>query len=195
MTNELLIDRGDIALYRSLPQSLSWEDLTPIILNVQRGWVRQSLGLAQYRDLHVNQTDSKYQNLLNGTVYTLNGETVDFFGLKPAIALYTYAVYLKQADLRLTPSGNKRKRANQSDNSTEESIDKEYQKAMGEAGSYLRECLLYLANNSTTFPLFKGIAQARDSIRIGTAQHKDFYSEDENWRGYGYPYNYDVNGY
>jgi hypothetical protein len=186
--NELLIERADFDLYRPLAPTLDFAtQFEPIILRVQRGWLRDVLGPALYRDLHTNPDGTANAALLGGDSFTLNGQTVDYFGLKGAIVCYTYAQYIKQNDMRVTRAGNKRKRTAESENAANENINAEYQKAMGEAVMYLSNALQYLLANASTYPLWVGAKLPRGGVRVGVAPQHSFYTENnEEYYGRNY---------
>lgn len=157
MLNELLITEDDFKLYRPLPvQSFRFEDLTPHILEAQRGWVRKSLlGEALYHDLEQNRTLAKYVNLLNGTTYTYNGDTIKFYGLVPALSYYAWSLFMRGNNLKITRSGNKQKNSANSENADAELQAQEYNKAMNNASMYAREVQRYLGNNTATYTLYE----------------------------------------
>ena len=156
MANEILIEERDFRLYAVIPPHLDFSRFETSILKAQRGEVRQYLGGGLYRDLHVNQTDAKYVSLLDGSTYSWQGQTVDFFGLKPAIVLYAYAHYLNDNDLRVTRAGNKIMDTDISENATPEMIEAEYTKALSSALGYLVETGRFLDDNTSTYTLWQG---------------------------------------
>ena len=176
--SELLVKQDDFNLYRPLPGTLPFSRMESVILRVQRGWLRDVLGRGLYYDVHTNPTTGSNPILLAGGSYSLSNVTIDFYGIKPAICLYAYATYINQADTRLTNSGNKRKKGDQSENATDEMINNEFQKAIGEAGAMMQEAITYLDNNRSSFPLWKGGRPPKTGIRVGVGTQVDYYSED-----------------
>ena len=189
--SELLVKQIDFENYRPLPATLPFNRLEPVILRVQRGWLRDILGKPLYYDVHTNPTTGGNANLLAGVAYTLRNNTVDFYGIKPAICLYAYATYLKEADARLTNSGNKRKKADQSDDATPELVEAEFQKAIGEAGAMMAEAIEYLSANRSTFPLWVYTRRPRTGVRVGVGLQHSTYNEQE---GNGYARRFSSNG-
>jgi hypothetical protein len=182
--SEAIVTISDFEQYKPIPKSLQGEDFQPFIIRVQRDWLRRQLGKALYRDMTQNQDVAKYATLIQGgTATDSSGNTIDFFGLLPAVVYYAYADYLKQNDLKLTPAGSKTKKSNSSDMASKELIDSEYNKAMQNAYSYMTEVVDFLNDNKSTYSLFSGQkAVMRGSIRIGRVERQDFYSEDDNYK-------------
>lgn len=178
---EQLVTRADFENVKPLPASVDNEALDPAILRVQRGWVRDALGKALYRDIHANPTTGSNPTLLSGGTYTLDGNTVDFYGLKPAICAYTYAILMKDK-IRLTRSGAKVKQGTESTVASPAEVNKEYKRLMGIANSYMQDALEYLQTNSGSFPLWDYSSYSRGPVKIGTAKQPDNYSEDEKHR-------------
>lgn len=179
---EVLINRNDFELYKPLPKTVDWESLVPVILRMQRGQLRDLLGAALYYDVHTTQTGNN-ATLINGGAYSYEGNTIDFYGLKPAIVLYSWASFIKGNDFKVTLSGNKKKRANESENADNLLIMQEYQKALNEARGYMDEVLKYLITNRGTFPLWQGYAKpAKGGFKVGIATQVDWYSEDDNYK-------------
>lgn len=178
---EQLVNRADFENVKPLPASVENEALDPVILRVQRGWVRDALGKALYRDVHANPASGSNPTLLSGGTYTLNGDTVDFYGLKPAICAYVYALLVKDR-VRLTRSGAKLKQGTESVIASPEETTREYTRLMGLAETYMGDVLEYLRENRSSFPLWDYEHYSRGSVKIGSAKQPDFYSEDENYR-------------
>lgn len=154
--NELLITDTDFRLYCPIAHKVDFERFVSSILKAQRGEIRSFLGRGLYRDLHVNQSDANYVSLLDGGTFTWQGQTVDFFGLKPAIVFYAYAHFMNDNDLRVTRTGNKILQSDVSEQATPEMMEAEYQKALNDASKYLIETAMYLDSNASTYPLWKG---------------------------------------
>lgn len=172
--NELLITDTDFRLYCPIANNVDFERFISSVLKAQRGEIRQYLGKALYRDLHVNQEDANYLALLAGGSYTSVEGTVDFFGLKPAIVFYAYAHFLNDNDLRVTRTGNKIQQSDVSEQATPEMIQSEYTKAYNSGMAYLYETGAFL-DASTSYPLWKG-RQGRPTggTVITTVTHREF---------------------
>jgi hypothetical protein len=178
--SEILVSRTDFVAYRPLPATLDFErEIEPCIIRAQRGWVRDALGAGLYRSVWTTQTGAN-ATLINGGSYEFNGQTVDYFGLKPAIVMYAYALYIGQSDMKLTRAGNRQKRSSTSDVSPADKVSNEESKAMGEAQGYMADAICFLHANASDYPLWQGgrRKEVRGAIRIGLAPKPTFYSED-----------------
>ena len=179
---EQLVNKNDFELYKPIPPTLNFESFVPVILRVQRGWVRDAIGEALYYDVYTNPTTGSNPALISGGAYSYQGNTIAFYGLKPAIVLYAYASYIKHNDFKLTLSGNKKNTANASENQTLDGVMREYDSTLSEAQGYMREVLRYLEQNQSSFPLWKSDTKAiRGSIAVAVGTQYDVYSEDDNY--------------
>ena len=179
--SEILVSRTDFVAYRPLPASLDFErEIEPCIIRAQRGWVRDALGAGLYRSVHTTPTGANAVLINGGSYQASNGQTVDYFGLKPAIVLYAYALYIGQSDMKITRSGNRQKRNNTSDASPTEMVTGEKGKAMAEAQGYMADAICFLHANASDYPLWQGgrHKEIRGAIRIERAPKPNFYSED-----------------
>jgi len=166
--------------YRPLPASLDFErEIEPCIIRAQRGWVRDALGAGLYRSVWTTPTTTANATLIGGGSFEQFGQTVDYFGLKPAIVLYAYALYIGQSDMKITRSGNRQKRNSNSDASPTDTVAGEKGKAMAEAQSYMVDVIEFIRANASDYPLWTGgRKEIRGAIRVGLAPKPNFYSED-----------------
>lgn len=178
---EQLVIKSDFALYRDL-NNVDYDDrVVPAIIKAQRSYIRSVLGKALYKDLIDNQTETKYSDLLNGAEYTdSSGNSVDFYGLKPVIILYSYGLFIKSDDVRVTRAGIKKKVKAESENVSEEKIESERQRAFNEATKYMREVLDYINTNKSDFPLFNQCQEPTKGLRVGVNLQNSVYSNDKS---------------
>jgi hypothetical protein len=188
--NELLITENDFRLYAPIPPNLNFERMIVSVIHAQRNFIRAFLGKAQYYDLHTNQTAAKYVTLLGGGTYTVNGQTSDFFGLKPAIVLYAYATFLNDNDMRVTRTGDRVKASDVSENASPEMIQAEYKKALDNAKRYIDEAYYFLTQNASDYPLYMP-SNSAGGTNIESVGHSQF----GNRRGYQYGANGAIIGY
>jgi len=135
------------------------------VLKIQRGVIRDLLGDALYYELWNNQTDAKYVTLLNGGTFTLNGDTVQLFGLKPVIVLYAYASFVRENSFKITRAGNKIKNKTESDQPTPEELNSEIAQANSEAQMYAINVKAFLTEETATYPLYDGNRLTQGSVR------------------------------
>jgi len=141
--NDILISIQDFQRLIPLAENNDYNRLDSAITEAQRQFIRPVISKELYRALHRNATDQRFLDLLDGTDYELDGKEVDFFGLKPAIAFYAYALLLKRNNFRVERSGNKNNQAEQSRIAEQQQINREYYSAMEEGANYLSEALQF----------------------------------------------------
>lgn len=154
-----LISKTDIKEYRPTAD-LPNERIDVYIEEVQKSEMRYLLGEPLYYDFITKYSDSgdpmynNYQNLLNGTTYTYNSETIEFFGLKPMLVYYTLARFVVQNPVNLTRYGVVQKTNNNSQPLEVSQIRMVETSLKGEAVRYQNDAEKYLLENNTTYPLY-----------------------------------------
>lgn len=130
--------------------------------------LKSALGDALFLD--VKNNTQKYDVLLNGGEYNDRcGNVCAFSGLKRALAYYTYARLVKNADGNLTRFSYVSK-----DSEYSHAVDFKqklmaYNDAFNIADRYLKECVRFLEENKKDYPLYKGsgvIKANRTTYRI-----------------------------
>ncbi len=157
----LLIGAKDIAQYAQIAVNSREEMLYPYILAAQNLDIKPILGNALMTDLLTNRTDANYKILLEGGSYTDdNGNVVTFQGLIAAISLFTYARYMFVKNAVDTPFGMVVKTIENSTPTDAKLIMSIASAKRNEGGAYLNECLDYLRQNPTLYPLFENNCRA-----------------------------------
>lgn len=110
--NKYLITLDDIIQYRQISTSVNHKYLNPYIMNAQRVDVLKLVGERLYIDLITNTEN--HTELLEGGIYTHEGETFMFDGLKKVLAAYTYARYYYAGGAVDTPFGVVQKKSEDS---------------------------------------------------------------------------------
>ena len=102
-----LINITDFTENKFLTQNLDDRDIDPIITEAQEFDIKPVIGAAMYLDMMNNLTASKYIELLDGKIYTPNGEAdaIYFSGLKMVLKYYVYARLLVMDGVKSTNSG------------------------------------------------------------------------------------------
>lgn len=70
---------------------------------VQRTDMRSLLGNCFFGEVLKNRNDAKYQELLDGSTYTVDGEELTHFGLRAVMVHYTFAAYMYRGGIVDTP--------------------------------------------------------------------------------------------
>jgi hypothetical protein len=154
--NDQLITIDNVRDLKAVSINLDTADFDAYLKRVQDTMLKELLGDALWYDFFINITESKYVNLLNGTTYTYNSETIYYPGLKPFLSYSWLILYLTEGNINHTEAGNY-----QYDPATGLPLQAA-QKRQG-SGSYKTDqskernnILRYLNENDSTYPLWKG---------------------------------------
>jgi len=156
----LLITQDDIRIYRPTA-TLNDKSIEPFIREAQRHDLKPVLGDALYRDMLENLTTEKYSDLLNGKSYLHNAQSVYYEGIKPMLAYYSLARYIKSAPVKANRMGVVKKISEQSEPSSVAEINGEVNILRSNALDYQNGVILFLRNNPTVYPLYGGNNGAR----------------------------------
>lgn len=124
--------------------------------------LRPILGDALYYDfmtkwfLTADPMYTAYQELLNGKVYTLNGQSVYFDGLRPMVGYFTLARLVQNNPINITRYGVVTKIVPQSQNVEATLLRQVISELRSNAITYKNQVDLFLCENQTTYALFLG---------------------------------------
>ena len=161
MAKRVIITLQDIKQLRPTAE-LDGERWEPFALEAQDQDLRPILGDGLFYDFMTkwyNTGDamySNYQNLLNGTNYTYNGETIYFDGLKPMMVYYTLARFVQNNPVNSTRYGVVTKLVNQSQPVDAQVLRQVVNELKSSAQTYKNQVDLFLNQNQTTYPLYIG---------------------------------------
>ncbi len=163
-----LITRNDIQGIKQISDNVPLDKLDPFILEAQEEDLKREMGAALYKAFKDGFTAETaiYVTLMNGEAYTCGNDEVDFPGVKPALAYYTYARYLSDANSYSTVNGVIVPTGVNSDSLSEKTIARKIAQARGSASHYIDEMHKYLCEKSATYPLYKGDKGERKSGKI-----------------------------
>lgn len=117
--------------------------------------IKDALGDALFLD--VKEQPDKYETLLNGGEYDSEcGIKRTFIGLKAALAYYTYSRIVKNGDGNVSRFGFVNKESEYSSRSDIKEKVMAYNDTFSVADRYLKECVRYLNDCKSNFPLYKG---------------------------------------
>lgn len=117
--------------------------------------IKSALGDALFLD--VKAFPEKYDILLNGGEYDSEcGIKRSFAGLKSTLAYYTYARIVKNGDGNVTRFGFVNKDSEYSSRPDIKEKVMAYNDTFSIADRYLKECVLYLNECKSEFPLYNG---------------------------------------
>jgi len=160
MAEILLIGKPDILETWWIGKNLDDGRINPHILRAQQSDLKPFLGDALYHDFVTNVVDPKYQELLNGVEYNLQGETIFFNGVKPLLAAWAYARVVGNNQVFTTRGGVTVKDTEESTQHPNTLVQQRDRDAQSEALRLQHEVYNYLNQNRTKYPLYgRGIDQ------------------------------------
>lgn len=158
--DSLVITVNDIRALRPVAKELDQERVEPFIREAQMHDLRPILGDALYYDF-VNKFQStgdpmyaNYQNLLNGSVWTVNGKTKQHYGLKPIVVYYALARFVANNQINITRFGVTSKVNPQSEPVTDLALRNMITELKSVAVSYQSQTIDFLRDNASIYTLF-----------------------------------------
>jgi hypothetical protein len=165
MAETSLITITDIRTYRSVDSKFDATRFAAFLGEVQRLNLRGLLGDALYLDFMKDaRTSGKYADLLNGKEYEVDGETINFYGLKPCLAYWWLAIATREGDLFHSQVG-----AIQLVNNPQQMFETAKQKEsialnyMQTAQQYANDVIKFLNENYTTYPLWGSTSEKSET--------------------------------
>lgn len=153
---QLLITPSDVKTKaRDISQYVSDEKIQIYIEESENIDIKNALGDALFLD--IKEHSENYTSLLDGNRYeTECGEKRVFTGLKAALAYYSYARLVKNGDGNVNRFGFVKKDSEYSTRSDLKEKVMAYNDAFSVADRYLKECVRYLNDCNSQYPLYKG---------------------------------------
>lgn len=111
MAEIALITVANVGDYGDLSPNVNSDKFAMKVTQIQRNYLRKLLGKEMYYDLFDKVTDidniaAPYDDLVNGTDYTLNSEKVEYYGLKPYLSYLFLNEYTLSGDSYHSDYGN-----------------------------------------------------------------------------------------
>ncbi len=153
MTEDLLITLDDIRAVKQVSQNISSVDrMQPFIQEAQIFDLKNKLGPVFYQDLITNKGQQIYIDILNGLVYTnTQNHVVSFGGIKQALAYYTYARFILEAQDTVTAAGVVRKVIEGSEPVSEKTLVAKSLRSKNSADAILDDVIVYLNQKTTIY--------------------------------------------
>tara|TARA_R110000822_G_scaffold10646_6_gene40160 strand:+ start:1839 stop:2372 length:534 start_codon:yes stop_codon:yes gene_type:complete len=156
MAETTIITKDDIRLtWANFDKNLKDTQVDPFILKAQRSDLKPFLGDALYYDFIENLIDANYVDLLDGVVYSYQGNDIYFNGIKPMLAAYSYARTLKNIDINVGRGAVVSKSSEQSDKHENTLIYRRKTEAESEALRLQGELEQFLSTKRSDYPLWK----------------------------------------
>jgi len=154
MAKKIILKLADVQVYRRIsPNYDNSERFDAFALTIQEGNLRELLGdafyYALYNDLDAsgNPQNTLYTNLVNGETYTHDGDTVEYYGLKPYLSYLWLALNNTEGDVFQAEYGNILYNDNPQDNmvkTTQKQIDRLHSSYMKQVTAYRNNIVKYL---------------------------------------------------
>lgn len=168
--DKYLITKEDIKVYRPTAE-LDDARIKPFIKEAQTLDLKPVLNDALFYDFVLNFDDTlgasyaKYQELLNGKLYTYNGNPIYFDGVKPMLSYMALARFVIDNPINITRMGIVVKTVNQSTPVDPQQIKMLVNELRSTAISYQNQVIQFLENNASTYPLYNSGGASSDMAR------------------------------
>lgn len=161
MDKRVIITLQDIKQLRPTAEldGVRWE---PYALEAQDQELRPILGDGLFYDFMTkyhstaDPSYTKYQELLNGKVYTYHGQSIYFDGLKPMLGYFTLARLVQNNQINITRYGVVTKVIPQSQNVDGQVLRQVVNELRSNALTYKNQVDTFILQNQTTYSLFIG---------------------------------------
>ena len=150
----LIITKADIQDYKVISKALSIDKTDEYIREAQEIDLMELVPKLFYFDLVKKFQDAKYQKLIHGDVYTVDGVEIQFNGLKPVLAYFAYSRLAIRGDVVNTPFGFEQKRNEWGDRVSGTEKRDMRDEARQIANSYFVQVVDYIMENKELYPLF-----------------------------------------
>lgn len=157
MAETQLISISDVQEYRKIDPKLNEDRFNSYVNEIQRINLKDLLSPPLYYDfMNSDRTAGVYKDLLDGKSYVYNGNTIQFYGLKPYLCYLWLAIYTREGELYHSAHGAIQFMDNPQQNFAEakkrEQIAQNY---MQIANDYANEIRQFLTGNSNEYPLWE----------------------------------------
>ena len=160
-----IITIQDIKEVRPLAQ-LDSQRVDPYITEAQENDLRPILGDALFYDFITNIETTKYRELLNGKIYTKDGYSVFFLGVKPMLCYFALARIAQNNPINFTSYGMVQKTMQNSEPIDQRILGALVTELRDVANSYQTRLITFLKDNQTTYPLFD-VSNGKDEAEFG----------------------------
>jgi hypothetical protein len=156
MAETILITITDVQAFRQVDAKFSVPRFESFCNDIQRNNLRGLLGDALYFAFMADaRLLGAYAELLNGKSYLSNGNTIQYYGLKPLLCYWWLAIAARESDLFLSNVGpvqfSNNPQQNFETSREKERIATQY---METAQGYANDVIKFLNTNASTYPLW-----------------------------------------
>lgn len=175
MAKKIILKLADIQVYSDVSDNFNPDRLARFATRAQETQLRELLDDALYNKL-INDLDAsgvpqtqKYIDLVDGKEYTYDGETVEYFGLKPFLTFHWLGLNIREGDIYMSDYGSINFDDNPQDNMTkvsQKTIDRANSSYIQEAISYRNNITRFLNENSDDYP--EWISKSDNENKVNT---------------------------
>jgi len=163
MAESALITITDVQTYRRVDPKFDTVRFDTFEQETRRKNLRNLLGDALYFAFMADaRTEGIYADLLNGKSYTYQGNTIQYYGLKPYLCYLWLAIGCREGDLFMATYGAIQFTNNQQQSfesaKSKERIATDY---MQSAQDYANDIIRFLNENSSDYPLWKSNSETK----------------------------------
>jgi len=165
MAETQLITIADLSIYRKIDPKFDQTRFNSFVNSVQRNNLRDLFGDAlYYAFMNDDRTSGVYKVLLDGESYTYNSNTIQYYGLKPALCFWVLALIARESDMYLSGYG-----AIQFMDNVQQQFTGSKQKEIIAAGyneqaeKYANDIKQYLNEKYTNYPLWDFKPESNES--------------------------------
>lgn len=157
MAETSLITISDVQGYRRISASFDQTRFDGFVKEAQRTNLRGLLGDAlYYAFMNDARTTGIYKDLLEGKTYVYDGNTIQYYGIKPYLVYIWLAIACREGDLFLANVGAIEFVNNPQQNfESAKSKDKIANDYMQKAQGYANDIIKFLNENSDSYPLWE----------------------------------------
>ena len=149
-----IIKIDDILNFRQIDRQINTDNLNGHIIGAQREQLADLLGAGFYNALIT--TPASYIDLIEGETFTNSqGETAQYFGLKPFLVFHTLSSLLNDNNLKISDTGNDNFLDSTFQKASSGEIRDAKQDYTSTANVYRSNIIEYLDQNRSTYPLWR----------------------------------------
>jgi hypothetical protein len=176
----VILKQADVEKYRNISNNFDSDKFNAFALEVQETQLREMLRdplyyqLVQDLDANGDPQAARFIRLVNGTTYTYDSDTIQYYGLRPFLAYHWLALNLREGDYFAADYGNIVYSSNEQDNMTKidnKGIDRINSAYYKNITSYRNNIVQFLnEDEDNEYPEWEGRAgnKPKDSFSILT---------------------------
>lgn len=156
MAETNLIGIPDVQTYRKIDPKFNIDRFNGFEQELRRKNLRRLLGESlYYAFMDDDRVSGIYSDLLNGKKYTVNNQTIEYYGMKPYLSYLWLSIACREGDLFMSTYGavgfTNNPQQHFESSKIKDQMVKEYTQT---AQDYANDIIKFLNNNSSLYPLW-----------------------------------------